>query len=568
MENNTNTEVMPEGTGAPAEINTAAQDNANVETVAAVPESNPAVESAQPAELTYYAKLKLFKEILEDFVCYLEFIIDEDATLKRYANFIENASLPEAGKIKICHRYVNRFEDGKIKKIVDLLWERFGSNDSVSLVLNTRGKKPNVAPRGCYLHWTGTGYNIKAIFTNDCVLSLYICECREKFRKNGEKFYEDINHEMFTSIDELGLFRNEPPNEKLKQFWKKFEEKILSHNADLVAQETVKMINNLQDIITNNKNLILTGAPGTGKTYLAKQLACKLVGAKKADPKEDEQYKNHVKFVQFHPSYDYTDFVEGLRPLKTEAKDGQLGFERKDGTFKELCKAALKAPTENFVMIIDEINRGQVSKIFGELFFALDPDYRGEEGRVETQYQNMVPDDDPFIKGFYVPENVYVIGTMNDIDHSLEPLDFAFRRRFAWREITAEERFMGMFKGDEPFSHAPDEFVNKVKLYFDNLNEAIGKDSGLGSEYQVGPAYFLKLKNFVGKQDLNSANNDQINAWMEQLWKFHLKPLLVEYLKGNSDTSLDIKKLHDDYLSTKPKQGTNQSGEQAGGAQG
>ena len=147
----------------------------------------------------------------------------------------------------------------------------------------------------------------------------------------------------------------------------------------------------------------------------------------------DEQYQSHVKFVQFHPSYDYTDFVEGLRPVN---KDGQLGFERKDGSFKVLCKAALAAPDENFVMIIDEINRGQVSKIFGELFFALDPDYRGPEGLVETQYQNMVPDGDQFKAGFYVPENVYVIGTMNDIDHSLEPLDFAFRRRFAWREIT------------------------------------------------------------------------------------------------------------------------------------
>ena len=326
------------------------------------------------------------------------------------------------------------------------------------------------------------------------------------------------------------------------------------------------MTNDLQELIANNKNLILTGAPGTGKTYLAKQLACKLVGAKKADPKEDEQYKNHVKFVQFHPSYDYTDFVEGLRPKNNE--NGQLGFERKDGHFKKLCLAALKAPTENFVMIIDEINRGQVSKIFGELFFALDPDYRGSEGLVETQYQNMVPDGDLFKDGFYVPENVYVIGTMNDIDHSLEPLDFAFRRRFAWCEITAEERFNGMFNGDEPFKSAP-ELVKKVKPYFDRLNMAIGEDSGLGAEYQVGPAYFLKLKNFIKDiPDLNAANEDQVKGWMEKLWEFHLKPLLAEYLKGNSDTNLDIEKLHNAYLDVKSNEGAEQSGEQADGAQG
>ena len=301
------------------------------------------------------------------------------------------------------------------------------------------------------------------------------------------------------------------------------------------------LVDELQELITSNKNLILTGAPGTGKTYLAKQLACKLVGAQSA---KDEQYQNHVKFVQFHPSYDYTDFVEGLRPYN---QGGQPGFERKDGSFKALCKAALAAPDENFVMIIDEINRGQVSKIFGELFFALDPDYRGPEGLVETQYQNMVPDGDQFKKGFYVPENVYIIGTMNDIDHSLEPLDFAFRRRFAWREITASERFYGMFSGAEPFAAAPD-LVAQVKPFFTRLNDKIGSDLGFGTAYQVGPAYFLKLKNFIKDiPDLNDANDEQVKACMEKLWAIHLKPLLQEYLKVNSDTDLTLEDLEQAY---------------------
>ena len=354
------------------------------------------------------------------------------------------------------------------------------------------------------------------------------------------------------TLEQLGLFKEDEPNQELKKFWKEFYDMLLRDKAWHAAQETVKMTNDLQELIANNKNLILTGAPGTGKTYLAKQLACKLVGAKKADPEEDEQYKNHVKFVQFHPSYDYTDFVEGLRPKNDD--NGQLGFERKDGHFKKLCLAALEAPTENFVMIIDEINRGQVSKIFGELFFALDPDYRGKAGLVETQYQNMVTDKD-FKDGFYVPENVYVIGTMNDIDHSLEQLDFAFRRRFAWCEIMAEERFKGMFNGEEPFKSAP-EFVKKVKPYFERLNDKIGEDSGFGTAYQVGPAYFLKLKNFVKDiQDLNAANEDQVKGWMEKLWDNHLKPLLQEYLKVNNDTSLTLKALEAEYYGTDKKQG-------------
>ena len=557
MENNANTEVLPEGTNIPAEINTTAQI-INAEPVHVAPESNPTAESAQPATLAYYAKLKQFKTLLEYFVYHLEYLVDEDAALKKYAKFIENTELPESkdGKIKIGYRY-----GGADYRINDCInpWQKFGDgyNEKICLVVQTRGKKPNKAPKGCYLQWYYTGYNIKAKWFNNHIVSLYICEYREDVD-------EDSRPEMTTSLDDLGLFKNEPPNDKLKQFWKRFENKILRHNAKLAAWKMVKITDVLRDLIINNKNLILTGAPGTGKTYLAKQLACKLVGAQSTD---DDQYKNHVKFVQFHPSYDYTDFVEGLRPVKSEDKDGQLGFERKDGTFKKLCLSALKAPTENFVMIIDEINRGQVSKILGELFFALDPDYRGKEGKVETQYQNMVTDED-FKDGFYVPEKIYVIGTMNDIDHSLEPLDFAFRRRFAWREITAKERFGDMFEGTEPFKSA-DTFVNNVKLYFERLNNKIGEDSGLGAEYQVGPAYFLKLKNFIKDiPDLKAANDKQVKDCMEQLWEYHLKPLLAEYLKGNSDTNLDIKKLHNAYLNVKSNEGAEQSGEQASDAQG
>ena len=550
MENNTNTEVMPEGTSAPAEINTAAQDNTNANAVAAAVESNPAAVPTQPAELSDEVK---FKKLLEHFVAHVEWRMNRDVEYKGFNEYIK-PHLNEQGKLPAeCSSSKGNDSDSIQDYIKD--WCHFGSD---RVYINIKSfQKPKVYPTGWFLNWNKTGCNVKTVLHDNHIVALRVC-----------LYLGTPNDPVYCerTLEQLGLFKEDEPNQELKTFWKEFYDMLLRDKACHAAQETVKMTNDLQELIANNKNLILTGAPGTGKTYLAKQLACKLVGAKKADPKEDEQYKNHVKFVQFHPSYDYTDFVEGLRPKNNE--NGQLGFERKDGHFKKLCLAALKAPTENFVMIIDEINRGQVSKIFGELFFALDPDYRGSEGLVETQYQNMVPDGDLFKDGFYVPENVYVIGTMNDIDHSLEPLDFAFRRRFAWCEITAEERFKGMFNGDEPFKSAP-ELVKKVKPYFDRLNMAIGEDSGLGAEYQVGPAYFLKLKNFIKDiPDLNAANEDQVKGWMEKLWEFHLKPLLAEYLKGNSDTNLDIEKLHNAYLDVKSNEGAEQSGEQADGAQG
>ena len=151
----------------------------------------------------------------------------------------------------------------------------------------------------------------------------------------------------------------------------------------------------IKDLLKANHNIILTGAPGTGKTYLSKRIAKDIAG--------DE---SRIGFVQFHPSYDYTDFVEGLRPVKTtdeEKNGGTIVFERKDGVFKKFCKDALQAPDHKYVFIIDEINRGELSKVFGELFFSIDPGYRGEDGRVKTQYQNLVEKGDEFAEGFYVP---------------------------------------------------------------------------------------------------------------------------------------------------------------------
>lgn len=514
------------------------------------------------------------------------------------------------------------------------------------------------------------------------------------------------------------------------------------------------------ELLKANKNLILTGAPGTGKTYLAKKIAEILVGMQTKSYKNEpvnfneiiEKYivpndylsssgrvtyhvdkvennkvfitgdsiqpyavpfreietaykrrlweggqrhgfdpysaafakyiYNHVgteilninddknvedrsdciQFVQFHPSYDYTDFVEGLRPTPPDG-NGNIGFERKDGVFKDFCKSALESKIINvidnfdecwdklinilndkdyidipllsgrsnfrlelnvngdglanrtyenneysknswiqgmskffskeqlynvyrgypgtpsgghdnyrkaiirymsnelglkkyfkgseltsnynyklFVFIIDEINRGELSKIFGELFFSIDPGYRGKKGLVKTQYQNLITDkSDPFYDGFYVPENVYIIGTMNDIDRSVESMDFAMRRRFAWKEVRADEN-TGML--DDLGSMKLD-----VVAKMNRLNEAIWNDAtndgieGLSRAYHIGGAYFRKLKLYLND---DFSNKDEA---YRKLWDNHLRGVLFEYLRGSIDAAENMKMLENVYFS-------------------
>lgn len=436
------------------------------------------------------------------------------------------------------------------------------------------------------------------------------------------------------------------------------------------ATKTDENMVNALNILTANHNLILTGAPGTGKTYLAKQIAQQMIFGEikeKMSLDEEKQFNEQCGFVQFHPSYDYTDFVEGLRPVQDET--GNVGFERKDGVFKEFCKKAIlqelkkdipvtkvqnssfdtvykslvddvknekithykttqgtyplslnkdgrllyreKSPrteskenmklmydyflkesifdlanydknkywnlisrltngntktidyaeygwtlqvlldraknfeegdenhfaeansivsgneigNKSFVFIIDEINRGEINKIFGELFFSIDPGYRGEKGRVQTQYQNIVEDGDIFKKGFFVPENVYIIGTMNDIDRSVESMDFAFRRRFAFKEIKAIDRVEMLYDSNNGIGNDADE----AKERMNRINKEIEKIEGLSTAYHIGPAYFLKLKNYNGN--------------FQQLWENHLEGLLREYLRGMQNLEEKLKTL-------------------------
>ncbi len=484
--------------------------------------------------------------------------------------------------------------------------------------------------------------------------------------------YNKVKEIIFTAPN-FDAVNKEAGNQALKYgmiLYNQFLNEVFNNKNILDHKETLPTNNlksKLADLLEHTHNLILHGAPGTGKTYLAKEIA-KAMDAETA-------------FVQFHPSYDYTDFVEGLRPLPQDDA-GQIGFELRDGIFKLFCEKALenllnsqKTETEiaeeqsldekinefidtsieentkytitqgneffitnadekniyisipnnekankltlkkseiaallkcgeniesgneirdifgrkwrtqqdsytlslyksirtfkntaakkniveavkkNFVFIIDEINRGDLSKIFGELFYALDPGYRvtardlqdvknGTHNltSIRTQYANMEREGNTFDNAlnisrqedfghFFVPENVYIIGTMNDIDRSVETMDFAFRRRFTFVEIQASER-------TEMLEQIQDDTVREQALAkMQAVNDAISKTEGLSPAYHIGGAYFLNL---------NTLNGD-----FEKLWEYHLAPLIKEYLRGAEDENGAFENIKKAYNSPK-----------------
>ena len=244
--------------------------------------------------------------------------------------------------------------------------------------------------------------------------------------------------------------------------------------------------NTLVSLVQTKKNVILQGAPGVGKTFAAKRLAYSMMGVK--DP-------NRVMMVQFHQSYSYEDFIMGFRPSEN-------GFELKRGAFYNFCKEAEIDSDNDYFFIIDEINRGNLSKIFGELFMLIESDKRGVE--LQLLYSD---------EKFSVPSNVYIIGMMNTADRSLAMLDYALRRRFAFYEMkpgfdTDGFREYKMGLASEKF----DRLINCVE----NLNSAIAADESLGEGFCIGHSYFCNLK---------KATDNALSGIVE----FELIPLLKEY---------------------------------------
>ncbi|MBK4780392.1 McrB family protein [Streptococcus lactarius] len=403
------------------------------------------------------------------------------------------------------------------------------------------------------------------------------------------------------------------------------ENEAMESNLQIMAIE--EHIRSYSDLLLSSKNIVFRGAPGTGKTYLSKQIAANIVSnGRTSDINSLSQDEiNQIDFVQFHPSYDYTDFVEGFRP--SEAENNQIGFTLKPGKFKEFIGKAQKFETEDrqdnfaqawgkffeavteametsqgynelktltgkpmgnivsydnngvqgifkkgttqylnynqiynvyrglpgvpeggfdnyrkavvkhlkekfgledyivgevkndkdkFVFIIDEINRGEISKIFGELFFSIDPDYRGIKGAVSTPYNSE--------EKLYIPENVYIIGTMNDIDRSVETFDFAMRRRFTFVEITADNSAQNMGLNEE------------TKEIMHRLNNAIVDEGHLTQDYQIGASYFKNL--------------DEGTLSIKNLWDYKLKPLLNDYFRGERLANDKMRALENAYFGT------------------
>ena len=252
----------------------------------------------------------------------------------------------------------------------------------------------------------------------------------------------------------------------------------------------------LKDALRFKKNIVIQGPPGVGKTFVARRLAYAFMGARDS---------LRVEMIQFHQSYSYEDFIQGYRPSAN-------GFYRKNGVFFEFVRRAQRDPARPYVMIIDEINRANLGKVIGELMLLIEPDKRGEEFAVPLTYAE-TPEE-----RFFVPENVYLIGTMNTADRSLAMVDFALRRRFVFMTLKPEfgERFRKYVTGRGISTSLCDRVIARVQA----LNGQIREERDLGEGFEVGHSFFTTY-------DKSAEKNAE--AWLARVVELEIKPLLAEY---------------------------------------
>lgn len=324
---------------------------------------------------------------------------------------------------------------------------------------------------------------------------------------SGMEFFKNMNGSFFKLSESeynllLDLIRDENPKMTDKPNPKYPEKKFLD---DVFMQS--EEYNRLKKLLLAKKNIILQGAPGVGKTYSAKRLAYSIMG---------EEDNSKIEFVQFHQNYSYEDFIMGYKPKE----DG--GFELKRGVFYNFCKKAQSDPDKAYFFIIDEINRGNMSKIFGELLMLIENNYRGEKHEIRLAYND---------EHFFVPENLYIIGMMNTADRSLAMIDYALRRRFSFFDMVPGFDTAGFKKYQEGLDWETfNNVINAVKA----LNTEIVKDDSLGQGFCIGHSYFCNTK---------TADN----IWLENVIKYDIAPMLREYwfdngwkFKGEIQKLLDL----------------------------
>ena len=356
----------------------------------------------------------------------------------------------------------------------------------------------------------------------------------------------------------------------LKIIKDKFSDELRDNKTDefYLSQFIWVLYENLSNPFSLKKQIVKYGAPGTGKTYQARQQTSLLFDIWKEEfaPNSALTHASQIELVQFHPSFSYEDFMEGLRPVLDGNGTAQLTLQ--NGVFKEFCRNAgqweidvcglgldrdwelitideLRPHREKlsgdhwqyifeisdssklvsdavppFFFIIDEVNRAELSRVFGELMYCLE--YRGIKGSVKTQYANlnnegtgMLQTDQGYL--FFIPTNIYLIGTMNTIDRSVESFDFALRRRFRWEEVTPDTGLLRYHLNQFCKTWVP------LADNLERLNTQIAKEPLLGHDYQIGHAYLMNLKYAISLT---------VAEVRERVWDDCIRPLLQEYLRG------------------------------------